>query len=59
MDKYRPQKFSTRCERNKALEKTLFHFFSGWLVCGKKNESVFCALALKIELKNCALAKKN
>jgi len=33
---------------NKALAKTLFHFFSALgLWVGKKNESVFCALAIE------------
>jgi len=33
-------------EFHKALAKTLFHFFSAVGLCvGKKNESVFCALA--------------
>jgi len=38
------EKFSTIYELNKALEKTLFHFFSGWLCVWQKNESVFCAV---------------
>jgi len=41
--------FATK--RNKALAKTLFHFFSGWVFeGGKKNESVFCAVAIEIQI---------
>jgi hypothetical protein len=36
---------------HKALEKTLFHFFSALGSCaGKKNESVFCASAIEIQI---------
>jgi len=35
----------------KALAKTLFHFFSGWVSCvSKKNESVFCGSAIEIQI---------
>jgi len=43
------QQFATK--QNKALAKTLFHFFLRWVFeGGKKNESVFCAVAIEIQI---------
>lgn len=36
--------------RNKALKKTLFHFFSHPQTQPEKNERVFCAVAIEIQI---------